>query len=638
MKLVRRMTLLFVILFVGSVAVSALASDSTNLMHEIMFERDEESTESSETAILDGILTFSIPSDWEKSAEEELSDEQRFQYRCTDEDGITVLFEGIVMDSALLSAQEVYSYSDLKGLLENEKVDHIAARFKGIEMILTGDDATAIGICLTWEGKLLGFEFESGNGKIADVAQSEKLVKDMTTIIQSIKCLSDDDLACFGETFWNEDASEDVPDADASSVDEDAKVSFFEAITSIRDASVDTYSIYFGDQLVLTVPDDWVEIEPEDAICAFMGTDEAGNRAIVDVVAVKGNGITLEELAEDARNQRCCCTITANGRTFFTVLTDTAIVSAWLTEDDYILMVAAYPDSDQAMRSEKLIRDQHQILCGLRPVYDGELEQLEAREELEGKEEKGEPVSFHDAEFERMVRAAMKRAAEEPIYASELEAIRNLSIRTGKLTFSQDISVTETYQQPGVLDLSDLVLFPNLRYLSITNMKCTGFETLTELRELCRMILIRTGLTDCGFVSGMNLNELNLAGNKLSDFSPIASLTDLKELNLYDTGLDSLEVLRGLDLTLLVVGNNPISDLDPIAHMTSLTSLSIQHTNVESLEVLRNFRELEMLNISELNGQISLEPVYEHEKLQHLICYGTSISDMDKEKLESVLH
>jgi hypothetical protein len=315
MKPVKLMVLCIVCLLVGSAAVSALASNSTNLMREIMFERDEESIESSETAILDGILAFSIPFDWEKT-EEELSETQSFQYRCTDEDGTTVLFEGIVMDSALLSAQDVNSYSDLKRLLEKEKVDHMAARFKGIEMILTGDDTTAIGMCLTQEGKLLGFGFETGTGKIEDVAQSEKLVKDMTAIIQSIKCLSDDDLACFDESFWNEDESEETSAADESGADEDAEVGFFEAVTSHYGVFVDAHPIYFGELLVLSIPDDWVEIEPEDAICAFMGTDEAGNRAIVDVVAVKGNGITLEKLAEDARNQRCCCTITANGRTF----------------------------------------------------------------------------------------------------------------------------------------------------------------------------------------------------------------------------------------------------------------------------------------------------------------------------------
>ena len=32
------------------------------------------------------------------------------------------------------------------------------------------------------------------------------------------------------------------------------------------------------------------------------------------------------------------------------------------------------------------------------------------------------------------------------------------------------------------------------------------------------------------------------------------------------------------------------------------------------------------------------EPIYAHENLQYLICYGTSISDMDKETLESVLY
>ena len=160
---------------------------------------------------------------------------------------------------------------------------------------------------------------------------------------------------------------------------------------------------------------------------------------------------------------------------------------------------------------------------------------------------------------------------------------------------------------------------------------------MTGLAEVNRITLIRTGLTDCGFVSGMNLVELNLAGNNLTDFSPIASLTGLRELNLFSTGLDSLDVIQGLDLMQLIVGNNPISDLEPIAQMTHLKYLAIQNTNVQSLDVLRNFKELETLNIAELTGEISLEPLYGLEKLQRLIYYGTSINDMDKEKFESIL-
>ena len=418
----------------------------------------------------------------------------------------------------------------------------------------------------------------------------------------------------------------------------DLEVEFFRAVTSAHDASVNTHPIYLGDQLVLSIPDDWTEIDPDDSICAFTGTDEAGNRVTVVVDAMEVGGMNLSALEEAARTQPYSCMITANGRTFFTVLTrNGGLVTAWLTEDQDIISVFAFPETDQAMRSEKLVNDLHQIMCRLRPLYEGELEQLAAQKALEGKEKKGELVSFHDPEFERMVRAAMGRAADEPVYTAELETVRNLSIRSGRLAFSQEILTAVSYQQPSILDLSDLALFPNLRYLSITDMECTGYEALTGLAELNKITLIRTGLTDCGFVRGMNLVELNLAGNKLTDFSPIASLTGLRELNLFNTGLDSLDVIRGLDLTQLIVGNNPISDLEPISQMTHLKYLAIQNTDVQSLDVLRNCKELETLNIAELAGEISLEPLYGLEKLQQLIHYGTSMNDTDKEELKDII-
>lgn len=632
MKLAKTIALWVICLLLGSAAVSAFASEGTDLMNGVLRAKSVESAEVYDTAILFNALTFSIPDGWEKTAEEELQEGVGFQYRCTDKDGVTAVFEGTATDTARYFGQSINAYGDIKEKLENEKTDHIIARFHGIEMIAAGDDSLVLCICLTQDGMMLGFGFGSETGSMADVAQSEKLAGDIAAIIHSIKALPGANLLPFEDAIWGDPAPTQTPAGDQSNADKDGDVQFFMAITDASQAPVSTHPIYLGDQLVLSIPDDWVTVDPEDSVCAFRGTDEAGNTAVVVVDAIKQEGITLEALAEDAKSMRCCCTITSNGRTYFTVLAGNAtVISAWLAEDDCVLMIAAYTESAEAMQSEKLLADLHQILCRLRPLFEGETEQLAAQEALKEQADKGEAVSFQDPEFERMVRAAMGRTDEEPIYAAELEAIRNLSIRTGKLLFSQEIIMAEAYRQPCALDLADLALFPGLRYLSVTDMKCTGFEALTKLPELHKITLIRTGLTDCGFVSGMSITELNLAGNILTDFSPIASLTGLRELNLSSTGLVSLDILRGLDLTELVVANNSISDLEPIADMTNLTNLYIQNTKVESLEVLRSFKELVLLNISEMPGEISLEPLHELENLQHLLSFGTSTIDANEE-------
>ena len=472
MKLAKVMTLCIVCMLIGSVTVSAFASEGTDLLYRILNTESAENMEACDTAILFETLSFSIPSGWEKTAGEDPNKGQCFQYRCTDKDGVTVFFEGVFADAVRDSDPAINTYSDLKKRIEKEKADYIIIVFQGIEMIASGDDSLFVCMCLTQDGSALGFGFESETKSMADVARSEQLMRDITAILHSIKALPDANLMSFDEAIWGEPEPGLIPTpaAERSDAEKDIEVEFFNAITDLRKDDVNTYPIFLRDQLVLSIPEDWIEIDPEDSVCAFTGADETGNRATVVVDAVKKEGITLEALAEDMKRMRASCMITANGRSFLVGLANDAVIASWLAEDDYVLTVAAYPESVEAMQSEKLTTDLMQILCRLRPVYEDELDQLAAQEALNRNADKGEAVSFHNPEFERMVRRAMRRADEEPVYAAELQAIRNMYIRAGKIAFARGSLIAEDYQPPYVLDLSDLALFPNLRYLSIIGM------------------------------------------------------------------------------------------------------------------------------------------------------------------------
>ena len=160
---------------------------------------------------------------------------------------------------------------------------------------------------------------------------------------------------------------------------------------------------------------------------------------------------------------------------------------------------------------------------------------------------------------------------------------------------------------------------------------------MTELSELRQLILIRTGLTDCSFLSDMALTELNLAGNDISDFALITTVKGLKKLNISNTGLDTMDYFREMDLTMLVAANNPVSDLAPISNMSGLTGLYIQNTDATTLNALRNMTELGELNISGLSGETSLEPLYGHEKLKRIYCWGVSLSDEDKQRFKDIM-
>ena len=419
----------------------------------------------------------------------------------------------------------------------------------------------------------------------------------------------------------------------------DEMVSWFQAVTDWSGPVPKTESIYAGNQLVLAIPEDWGQAEYEDTLCAFEGSDEVGNRAIAALRAVGGDGITIDEMAGQTKGSKVFCQIKKGDMTIFVALEGGDIYSAWLSSDDKIYIIMAALDSPSGMQSPKLTADLHQILCGLRLPYDGELEEVRTRAELSNREySEEEKIAFKDAEFERMVREAMGKAEGEAIYAPELETITRLSMRFGIATFSEEIiQPVLGYKQSAQLDLSDLALFPNLRFLSITDMTCSGFEALNLLPKLCDLTLIDAGVTDFGVLEDLSLESLSLARNNIEDFSALASMTGLKSLNLFMTGIESLDILSDLtNLEILVVGGNPVSDLKPIEGMNHLGYLAIQETDVESLDALKNLEALETLNISDL-GTISLEPLYGHEKLRQLMALGTELSEKDRERFANIL-
>ena len=79
------------------------------------------------------------------------------------------------------------------------------------------------------------------------------------------------------------------------------------------------------------------------------------------------------------------------------------------------------------------------------------------------------PVIFKDAEFGRMVRCALGRSETAPVYPSELSEVSSLSIRCGNMLFSSEIQSYQVYDQPDILNLTDLKLFPALQNIDITD-------------------------------------------------------------------------------------------------------------------------------------------------------------------------
>ena len=421
------------------------------------------------------------------------------------------------------------------------------------------------------------------------------------------------------------------------------QVIWFQAVTQlIDDEQPDAKPIYLNDRLVVSLPSDWVQTDATDvAQCAFEGRDTAGNSVVAEIRVVDSDGLSPEAFSREATQaSEAVCQIRKDGITFFVAVEKETLYAAWLSQDEgLIYMVGAFPVTPAAMVSPKLTKDLHTILCGLRPVYEGELEQRHAGRELVGNDFSGEEsVDLNDMQFGQMIREALEKEEGEAVYPSELAAIRRITMRGGTISFTEEsLQPRAGYKQDGIIDLHDLASFPNLKVLNITDMKCAGYDVLADLKNLSQLTLIRTGITDCTVLGGLHLESLSLAGNSIEDFSPIASMADLRSLNLFMTGLDTLEIVRDLsNLELLVVGENPISELAPIEGLTALNYLGIQKTEVTSLDPLTGLTNLETLDISDL-GPISLAPLYDHEKLRRIIANVTELSQADRDRFADIL-
>lgn len=162
---------------------SAGALESAELMAALLNAATEEEPVYGDTVSLGNALEFSVPADWEKTLPEDLDESIVFWYTGNDPEGNQVSFAGMIMENAING-----DYDDLKEYLAESRIDYIMTEIQGHLIFLCGDDrTTAVGMCMTQDQKILGFGFDYMGGSASELMQSDKLMKDMTAILQSIQ-------------------------------------------------------------------------------------------------------------------------------------------------------------------------------------------------------------------------------------------------------------------------------------------------------------------------------------------------------------------------------------------------------------------------------------------------------------------
>ena len=404
------------------------------------------------------------------------------------------------------------------------------------------------------------------------------------------------------------------------------------------DKKPDCITVYMGDRYAMEIPADWTDAhdsltQMEQLLFLYRGVDTNGHAALVGAFALEDDPEKVSTFFESFENEMPIRFETTLYGAKWNGLGDesNAMMLSESGSDGRRYLVLFITESEKEPLSGEYLRLLRTMENSIRPQHDGEQEYRAEMAKLQGKDLSPEeaPVSFHDPEFERMVRETMQRK-KDPIYPSELAAVRLIAICSGKISFLNTLlDIDRDYSQPAPLSLRDLALFPNLRTVYTCDMQTSDEETLFELRSLKSLTMIRAGLTDCSLFSQMEqLEDLSISGNEVYDLSPLGELTELRFLNVSSCGVRSMEAVAGLTaLEDLTCSSNPIIDLSPLAELTHLQTLRIADTDILSLEPLRNLESLESLDLSQIEGTLSLEPLFALPALSDIRISGTAIDE-----------
>lgn len=177
--------------------------------------------------------------------------------------------------------------------------------------------------------------------------------------------------------------------------------------------------------------------------------------------------------------------------------------------------------------------------------------------------DKGEPVTFGDANLEIAVRSFISKPSGS-IYPSDVSMLTNL----------YGVGL-------GITDLSGLEHLKALQILELPENQIQDISLLSGLKDL---------------------QILNLSGNRIKDLSPISSLNSLNELSLDNCGLSDISGLYGLGaLKKLSLRGNDINDVSPLGSFKQLESLDLTGNNISDINGLAQADNLKTLILTDNN-------------------------------------
>jgi len=171
-------------------------------------------------------------------------------------------------------------------------------------------------------------------------------------------------------------------------------------------------------------------------------------------------------------------------------------------------------------------------------------------------------VRFASDVIEGLVREKLGKTSEEPITASELATITELSVvgvPSENASMPVDFVGDQVYQNGKPVTRGEVQTLTDLSLMK-------GLETL---------VLVYQQIDDLSPIAALHLTSLTIIGNYVSDLTPLAGMVTLRNLD---------------------VGYNPIEDLSPLESLQRLETLHIEQCNATDLSVVESLSSLTTVN------------------------------------------
>lgn len=177
------------------------------------------------------------------------------------------------------------------------------------------------------------------------------------------------------------------------------------------------------------------------------------------------------------------------------------------------------------------------------------------------------------------------------------EDIRLKDLKSIKMLDLNPIGIDLKYNK---IFLEDLEYFPNLKFLSLSNMHIdiASFAFILRLKNLVSLSFTSCTFQDLSILSNLSVKHVVFINSYIENIGVINRIKNLKELTLIGYKEIDLTYFINLSLTYLELTNSTVKSSNDLNEFSNLSILKIKNTNILDLNFCLKLKNLKELYIS----------------------------------------